>query len=53
MLVPGWWYVISAESFLDRMTEMPDFLGRARAVWGEKPQGAALSAISSEARGER
>jgi hypothetical protein len=24
MLVPGWWYVISAESFLDRMTEMPD-----------------------------
>jgi pimeloyl-ACP methyl ester carboxylesterase len=26
MLVPGWWYVISAESFLDRMTEMPDVL---------------------------
>jgi hypothetical protein len=25
-LVPGWWYVISAESFLDRMTEMPDVL---------------------------
>jgi hypothetical protein len=24
MLVPGWWYVISAESFLDRTTEMPD-----------------------------
>jgi hypothetical protein len=24
MLVPGWWYVITAESFLDRMTEMPD-----------------------------
>jgi hypothetical protein len=24
MLVPGWWYVMSAESFLDRMTEMPD-----------------------------
>jgi pimeloyl-ACP methyl ester carboxylesterase len=26
MLVPGWWYVISAESFLDRLTEMPDVL---------------------------
>lgn len=26
MLVPGWWYVITAESFLDRMTEMPDAL---------------------------
>ena len=36
-----------------RRTEMPDFVGRARAVWGEKPRGAALSEISSEARGER
>jgi hypothetical protein len=26
MQVPGWWYVITAESFLDRMTEMPDVL---------------------------
>ena len=26
MLMPGWWYVITAESFLDRMTEMPDVL---------------------------
>ncbi len=26
LLMPGWWYVISAESFLDRMTEMPDIL---------------------------
>jgi pimeloyl-ACP methyl ester carboxylesterase len=26
MLVPGWWYVITAESFLDRMTEMPNVL---------------------------
>lgn len=26
MLMPGWWYAISAESFLDRMTEMPDVL---------------------------
>jgi hypothetical protein len=24
MLVLGWWYVITAERFLDRMTEMPD-----------------------------
>jgi len=36
-----------------RMTEMPDFVSRARAVWGERPRGAALSAISMEARGER
>jgi pimeloyl-ACP methyl ester carboxylesterase len=26
MLVPGWWYVITAESFLDRLTEMPSTL---------------------------
>ena len=26
LLLPGWWYVISAESFLDRLTEMPDVL---------------------------
>ena len=26
MLMPGWWYAISAESFLDRMTETPDTL---------------------------
>ncbi|HEX3861452.1 MAG TPA: alpha/beta hydrolase [Stellaceae bacterium] len=26
MLVQGWWYALSAESFLDRMTEMPDAL---------------------------
>ena len=26
MLMPGWWYAISAESFLDRLTEMPDVL---------------------------
>jgi pimeloyl-ACP methyl ester carboxylesterase len=26
MLMPGWWYAISAESFLDRMSEMPDIL---------------------------
>lgn len=26
MLVPGWWYAISAESFLDRLSTMPDIL---------------------------
>ncbi|MBI2899118.1 MAG: prevent-host-death protein [Planctomycetes bacterium] len=33
--------------------EAPDFLGRARAVWGRKPHGGRLSAIVSESRGER
>lgn len=32
MLMPGWWYVISAESFLDRLTEMPDVLALAPQV---------------------
>ena len=26
MLMPGWWYVITAESFLDRASAMPDML---------------------------
>jgi pimeloyl-ACP methyl ester carboxylesterase len=26
MLMPGWWYAISAESFLDRLTETPEIL---------------------------
>ncbi len=26
MLLPGWWYVITAESFLDYLTEVPDVL---------------------------
>ena len=26
IMVPGWWYVLSAESFVDRMTTMPDTL---------------------------
>ena len=26
MLFPGWWYVATAESFLDRLTETPDIL---------------------------
>jgi pimeloyl-ACP methyl ester carboxylesterase len=32
MLMPGWWYVITAESFLDRMTAMPDILELAPSV---------------------
>ncbi|HEY3356421.1 MAG TPA: antitoxin Phd/YefM, type II toxin-antitoxin system domain protein [Polyangia bacterium] len=31
----------------------PDFLGRARAVWGEEPRGARLSEILSESRQDR
>ena len=26
LLMPGWWYAISAESFLDRLTETPDVI---------------------------
>jgi pimeloyl-ACP methyl ester carboxylesterase len=26
MLLPGWWFVVSAESYVDRMTQMPDIL---------------------------
>lgn len=26
MLMPGWWYAISAESFLDRLSETPDVM---------------------------
>ncbi len=29
----------------------PDFLARAKAVWGERPKGKPLSALVSEARG--
>ena len=29
----------------------PDFLARAKAVWGEQPSGKALSAVIAEARG--
>jgi len=32
MLMPGWWYAISAESFLDRLTETPDVLELAPGV---------------------
>lgn len=29
LLMPGWWYAISADSFLDRLTETPDALALA------------------------
>lgn len=29
MFMPGWWYVITAESFLDRLTEVPDTIALA------------------------
>ena len=29
----------------------PDFVGRAKAIWGEKPAGQSLSEILAEARG--
>jgi len=29
----------------------PDFVGRAKAIWGENPPGKSLSAIVAEARG--
>jgi len=32
LLMPGWWYAISAESFIDRLTETPDTLGLAPKV---------------------
>ena len=33
--------------------ESPDFVGRARRVWGKKPRGESLSRLASEARGTR
>ncbi len=32
MLLPGWWYVISAESFLDRLENTPDLLESAAQI---------------------
>lgn len=32
MLLPGWWYVASAESFLDLLTELPDIIELASAI---------------------
>jgi antitoxin (DNA-binding transcriptional repressor) of toxin-antitoxin stability system len=34
-----------------KQTVTPDFLARAKAIWGETPSGKALSAVVSEARG--
>ena len=36
-----------------RPSASPDFLGRAKAVWGDEPKGPPLSQIVSESRGER
>jgi hypothetical protein len=33
------------------MVAQPDFLARARAIWGEHPTGKPLSAVVAEARG--
>ncbi|TMG88884.1 MAG: hypothetical protein E6H72_13410, partial [Betaproteobacteria bacterium] len=32
MLMPGWWYAISAQSYLDRLTETPDALALAPTI---------------------
>ena len=32
MLIPGWWYVISAESFLDRIINVPDTIELAQKI---------------------
>ncbi|HYL90526.1 MAG TPA: alpha/beta hydrolase, partial [Burkholderiales bacterium] len=32
LLLPGWWYACTAESFLDLLTEVPDILGLAPAI---------------------
>jgi pimeloyl-ACP methyl ester carboxylesterase len=32
VLMPGWWYVITAESFIDRLTEVPDTIALAPEV---------------------
>ena len=34
-----------------KLVAQPDFLARAKAIWGEQPPGKALSAVVSEARG--
>ena len=36
-----------------RPVEAPDFLARARAVWGDRPKGESLSEVVAKARGER
>lgn len=34
-----------------KTVEQPDFLARAKAIWGEKPEGKTLSETITEARG--
>lgn len=34
-------------------TACPDFVERARAIWGKNPRGKPMSALLSESRGER
>ena len=35
------------------VAQSPDFVDRARAIWGDSPHGESLSVLSSEARGTR
>jgi antitoxin (DNA-binding transcriptional repressor) of toxin-antitoxin stability system len=35
------------------VAESPDFVGRARAIWGDHPRGRKPSKLISDARGER
>jgi pimeloyl-ACP methyl ester carboxylesterase len=32
MLIPGWWYVVTAETYLDRICNMPDLIGNASGI---------------------
>ena len=32
ILLPGWWYIISADSYIDRLTTMPDTVETASQV---------------------
>jgi len=45
--------VTPARPLSSPILEQPDFLARARAIWGEKPAGKPVSAIVDEARGSQ
>jgi pimeloyl-ACP methyl ester carboxylesterase len=32
MVMPGWWYVVTAETYLDRISNMPDVIANARRI---------------------
>jgi pimeloyl-ACP methyl ester carboxylesterase len=32
MVMPGWWYVVTAETYLDRISNMPDVIANARSI---------------------